>query len=59
MQKQIRALNIKMLKWLLVPEDFKKWRLQIQNLYSVSTNFRLELIEPSAREVEGQQFFEL
>ena len=25
--------------------------------YSASTNFRLELIEPSAREVEGQQFF--
>ena len=26
-------------------------------IYSMSTNFRLELIEPSAREVEGQQFF--
>ena len=25
--------------------------------YSLSTNFRLKLIEPSAREVEGQQFF--
>ena len=25
--------------------------------YSVSTNFRLELREPSARDVEGQQFF--
>ena len=23
----------------------------------MSTNFRLELLEPSAREVEGQQFF--
>ena len=26
-------------------------------MYRVFTNFRLELIEPSAREVEGQQFF--
>ena len=26
-------------------------------IYSVSTNFRLELIDPFAREVEGQQFF--
>ena len=25
--------------------------------FIVSTNFRLELVEPSAREVEGQQFF--
>ena len=26
-------------------------------IYSVSTNFRLKLVEPSAREVEGQQFY--
>ena len=26
-------------------------------IYSVSTNFCLELIDPFAREVEGQQFF--
>ena len=27
--------------------------------YSMSTYFRLDLIEPSAKEVDGQQFFEL
>ena len=27
--------------------------------YSVSTNFRLELKEPSASQVEGHQFFEV
>ena len=26
-------------------------------LYSVFTNFRLELTKPSARDVEGQQFY--
>ena len=37
----------------------QKIRPKVSNTqeYSVSTNFRLELIEASAREVEGQQFF--
>ena len=34
-------------------------RKLLRENYSVSTNFRLELVEPSARVVEIRQFFEI
>ena len=42
-----------------MPNKIGKSFIDFSTEYSVSTNFRLELIESSAREVEGQPFLYL